>query len=295
MDGVNNDNHVDLLTIDELRPELALPAWITNSMASPTHDVDMPADYSPPSPIFSPANSPRHSPITISDADSEHGFTSAQNSQGPIITRASDIFNLPNDDSDLENDREVEIISLVGDYINRHKLPIQINGGYLFPQPTNIHNLIWEEYPFEPCSNHHVIPVATDKSFAKFYLTDSLCLTQRSTLRKLGPWVYLNNKISTLPKLHNFPQIPSFIVQLHQKLRNDQRVKDYLVTCQSVEQHGFFTLVIRVDVYMSNNPLECKFWTQTYNVDDHMTFGDKTPYYLQRDFVDMVYNIHVDA
>ena len=200
--------------------------------------------YSPTSPAYSP----RHSPITISDSDSEHGFTPAQNSDGPFTTRASDIFNLPNEDSDLENDGEVELINLVGDYINRHRLPIQINGVYLFPQPTNMHDLTWDEFPYEPCSNHCILPSATDKSFAKFYLTHSLCLKHRSSLTNLGPWLYLNNKISTLPKLHKCPQITHFIVQLHQKIRRDQRVKEYLIACQLVEQLGSFTLVIRVDV-----------------------------------------------
>ena len=46
---------------------------------------------------------------------------------------------------------------------------------------------------------------------------------------------------------------------------------------------------------MTNNPLECKLWLQTYNVDDVMSFGDKTHYYLQRDFVDYIYDFHVNA
>ena len=237
-ESVNSDNdnsdQSGLPDINQLRAELALPAWCTNSMANPPHNFVMPANYTPASPIYSPTSpdySPRHSPITISDTESEHGFTPAQNSDGPFSTRASDIFNLPNDDSDLENDGEVKLISLVGDYINRHKLPIQINGVYLFPQPNNIHNLALEEYPYEPCSNHCILPTATDKSFAKFYLTNSLCLKHRSTLTSLGPWLYLNNKISTLPKLHKCPQISYFIVQLHQKIRRDQRVKDYLIAC----------------------------------------------------------------
>ena len=145
-ESVNSDNSVQsgLPDINTLRAQLALPAWLSNSMASPPHDFVMLADYSPASPVYSstsPAYSPRHSPITISDNDSEHGFTPAQNSDGPFTTRASDIFNLPNEDSDLENDGDVELISLVGDYINRHKLPIQISGMYLFPQPTNMHDL----------------------------------------------------------------------------------------------------------------------------------------------------------
>ena len=38
-----------------------------------------------------------------------------------------------------------------------------------------------------------------------------------------------------------------------------------------------------------------KYWLQTHNVDDHLSFGDKTQYYLQRDFIDLIYDFHVDA
>ena len=145
-ESVDNDNsdQSGLPDINQLRDELAFPAWLSNSMASPPHDFVVPADYSPASPVYSPtspAYSHRHSPITISDSDSEYGFIPAPNSDGPFTTRASDIFNLPNEDSDLENDGEVELINLVGNYKNRHRLPIQINGVYLFPQPTNMHDL----------------------------------------------------------------------------------------------------------------------------------------------------------
>ena len=106
-ESVNSDNdNSDLFglpDINQLRAELALPAWCTNSMASPPHDFVMPANYTPASPMYSPTSPdyrPRHSPITISDTESEHGFTPAQNSDGPFSTRASDIFNLPNDDFD---------------------------------------------------------------------------------------------------------------------------------------------------------------------------------------------------
>ena len=78
---------------------------------------------------------------------------------------------MPNEDSDLEQNEDVELISLIGDYVNRKKIPIQINGVNIFPQPTNIHNLTWHEYPDEPCSNHCLMPDDTDKSFVKFYLT----------------------------------------------------------------------------------------------------------------------------
>ena len=129
-----------------------------------------------------------------------NGYTPPQD-DSPIITRASEIVDLPNDDSDLEHDREVQIITLVGDYVNRNRIPIQINGVYLFPQYSNKHDLKWEEYPTEACSDHCVIPTNTDKSFARFYLTHSLCLKHRSTITNLGPWLYLTNKVSTLPKI----------------------------------------------------------------------------------------------
>ena len=45
---------------------------------------------------------------------------------------------------------------------------------------------------------------------------------------------------------------------------------------------------------MANNPLECRYWEQCYTVDDHVMFGEKTQYYLQRDFTDMIYDIPVD-
>ena len=170
-----------------------------------------------------------------------------------------------------------------------------MHGNYLFPQPYILHDLTWNEYPFEPCSDHCVMLCRSDKSFARFYLTHSLCLKHRSSLTTMGPWLYLNNRISTLPKVHKSPQILHFINLLHQKPRGDQRVKDYQVACQLVEHHGSFTLLIRVDVYMTNNPLECKSWLQTYNVDDKFSFGDKTHYYLYQDYQDHIYDLHVEA
>ena len=83
---------------------------------------------------------------------------------------------MPNEDSDLELDREVELINMMGSYVNRNRIPIQINGVYIFPQSNNIHDLRWEEYPDEACSDHCVISRNTDKTFARFYLTHSLCL-----------------------------------------------------------------------------------------------------------------------
>ena len=58
-----------------------------------------------------------------------------------LITRAADIFTLPNEDSGQELVREVELINMMGSYINRNRLLLQINGVYIFPQTNNVHNL----------------------------------------------------------------------------------------------------------------------------------------------------------
>lgn len=99
------------------------------------------------------------------------------------------MFHLVNMDSDQEIEGKAETITLVGDYINRGKLPVQMNGVFIFPQPPNIYNLTWNEYPYEPYSNHCVMPVKTDRSLARFYLTHSLCLKHKSSLCNLGPWI----------------------------------------------------------------------------------------------------------
>ena len=60
--------------------------------------------YSPTSPVYSP------SPIQIdSENESEHGFTPPNNNNDPIITRAVDMFDPTNTDSDQELDEEVAI------------------------------------------------------------------------------------------------------------------------------------------------------------------------------------------
>ena len=282
--------------INQLRAELT----ILGGSDSPPPNFVAPANHRPAtprySPISSPAYSPSQSPInTVTDSDSDHdlGNTPPQN-DGPIVTRASEIFDLPNEDSDIELDREVEPINMMGSYINRNRIPIQINGVYIFPQASNIHNLKWEEYPDEACSDHCVLPRNTDKSFARFYLTHSLCQKHKSTLTTLGPWIYITSKVSTLTELYKCSQITHFITKLNQNMRRDQRIKYFLAACHLIENNGTFTLLIRQEVYMTNNPLACRYWTQTYNVNDHVTFGEKTEYYLQRDITDMVYDLHVD-
>ena len=144
-------------------------------------------------------------------------------------------------------------------YLNRNRMPLQINGVYIFPQENNVHDLQWIEYQDEPCTDHCVNPQRTDKSFAKFYLTHSLCLKHRSNLTSLGPWVYLTNKVSTLTKIHKCPQITHFIVMVNSTIRRDQRVRHYLVASHLSENNGSFTLLVRIDVYMENNPTVCKY------------------------------------
>ena len=130
----NNNNDLDELPdINQLRAELT----IIGGSDSPPPNFVAPANYTPTTPRYSPvspAYSPSQSPINI-DSDSDHGNTPPQN-DGPIVTRASEIFDMPNEDSDIELDREVELINMMGSYINRNRIPIQINGVYIFPRPT---------------------------------------------------------------------------------------------------------------------------------------------------------------
>ena len=300
-ESVQSMNEVpELPDINQVRAELN----VLGGSDSPPADFVMPTDYYPASPRYSPA-SPAYSPsmsiISLNiDSESEHGFTPPQQ-DGPIVTRAADIFNLPNDDSDNELDREVELINMMGSYINRNRIPIQINGVYVFPQNSNIHDLKWEEYQDQPCADHCVIPNSRDKSFAKFYLTHSLCLKHRSNLSTLGPWIYLTSKVSTLTKLHKCPQITHFIVMLNNHMRRDQRVKDYLAACHLTENSGTgtYTLVISFWMYTcANNPHDCKYWTQTYCVNDHVLFGTQRMInvleVIQRDVTDVILDLHVN-
>ena len=289
------DCHIDLDSLNEQNVN-EIPVWpdfetvraelnVLGGNDSPPADFVMPENYYPATPIYSSASpavqsasmSPTNSTITINnntDTESEHGFSPAQK-DGPIITRGDDIFTLPSDDSDIDLDREVELINLMSSYINRNRMPLQINGVYIFPPEKNIHNLEWIEYQDEPCTDHCVNPQRTDKSFAKFYLTHSLCLKHRSNLTTLGPWIYSTNKVSTLTKIHKCPQITHFIVMLNSTIRRDQRVRHYLAASHLSENNGSFTLSVRIDVYMENNPTVCKYWSQTYSVNDHILFGEK--------------------
>ena len=160
-------------------------------------------DYRPATPIYSPTSpdySPSMSPVHV-DTDCSETITPTVNSDGVISTRDCDMFDMVNTDSDQDLEVKAETISLMGDYLYRGKLPVKMHGVFIFPQPAYVHNLTQDEYPFEPCSNHCVMPERTDKSLAKFYLTHSLCLKHKSSLSNLRPWIYLSNRVSTLPKL----------------------------------------------------------------------------------------------
>ena len=137
-----------------------------------------------------------------------------------------------------------------------------------------------------------MMPERTDKSITKFYLTHSLCLKHRSSLANMGPWIYLTNRVTTLPKLHKSPQIAHFL-SLHGKMKGDQRVRDYLVVCQLAEALGMYNLVVRVDMFLANNPLELKTFTQIYNLNDHVYFRDQIQYFFCRDFVERIHEFHV--
>ena len=124
----------------------------------------------------------------------------------------------------------------------------------MFPQDNNIHDLKWEEYPTEACSDHCVIPRNTDNIICQVLLDPKPLPKHRHTITNLGIWLYLSNKVTTLPKIYKCPQLIQFITLMHQDIRRDQRVKNHLAACHLVENNGPFTLLIRVDVYMANNP-----------------------------------------
>ena len=163
-ESINNGNDLDELPdINQLRAELTL----LGGSDSPPPNIVMPTNYKPASPRYSPASpaySPSQSPINI-DSDSDHGYTPPQN-DSPIVTGASEYLICQM--RTLEMDRQVQLINMMGAYVNRNRIPIQINGVYIFLQANNIHDRKWKEYPNEACSDHCVIPRNTDKTFATF-------------------------------------------------------------------------------------------------------------------------------
>ena len=124
----------ELPNIDYLRAELTPVARLRNLPASHPQDFQIPENSTPATPIYSPTSpdySPSQSPVHVaSDREEECGFIPPHNSEGPIATRYSDIFELENTDSDQEFEGEAELISLIGDYINRGKIPTRMLGVY---------------------------------------------------------------------------------------------------------------------------------------------------------------------
>ena len=125
--------------MDELRAGL-LP--IRDGSMSPVNNVHVPADYvpatpiyspySPTSPDYSPSMSPSMSPVNI-DSDNSEITTPTNISDGIISTKDCDIFDMSNSDSDLDIEGEAETVSLVGEFINRGKLPEKLHGILIFP------------------------------------------------------------------------------------------------------------------------------------------------------------------
>ena len=162
--------------MDDLRSQLLTPRGMSMSPVD-FSDVHVASGYMPASPIYS-ATSPDYSPSVSPnpvESDSSDTIAPSTSSNGTITTRDCDMFEMYNTDSDQDLEGEAETMSLVGAYLNRGKLPVKIHGVFIFPQPVYVHNLTWNEHPFEHCANHCVMPERTDKSFAKFYLTHSLC------------------------------------------------------------------------------------------------------------------------
>ena len=98
------------------------------------------------------------SPIPIDSDSTDTDIAPSTSSNGTITTRDCDIFEMYNTDSDQDLEGEAETMYLVGAYLNRGKLPVKILWVFIFPQPVYVHNLTWNEHPFEACANHCVMP-----------------------------------------------------------------------------------------------------------------------------------------
>ena len=125
--------------MDELRSQLLTPRGMSMSPVN-TPNVHVPTDYMPASPIYSPYSptssdySPNYSPSMSPDpieTDSSETITPTTSSNDIISTRDCDMFDMSNSDSDQDLEGEAETISLVGDFLNRGKLPVKCMG-YLF-------------------------------------------------------------------------------------------------------------------------------------------------------------------
>ena len=133
---------------------------------------------------------------------------------------------------------ETEGKNILTEYLNTGKLPTRLHGVYLYPQDYHVHGHSWNEYPDEPWSPHCMISARAVKSFAKFYLSNRLCQKHNSSLT--GPWIYLSNRISTLPKLYKCPEICHFLTLLNQKVRPYLEIRDALIACQLCRKSACF-------------------------------------------------------
>ena len=277
IDYESNSNHSNNIpaSINEVIRAITPVAWLDNSLPRPQHVVT--DNYSPASPVYSPY----HSPIQI-DSDEEEVKSRASMVPAPLeiptVTPGNDIFESDNSDSDLHFEGETEEKIILSEYLNTGKLFTRAHGVYLYPQSYHVHNHTWSEYPDETCSPHCMIPNRTDKIFAKFYLSNSLCQMHNSSL--IRPWIYLSNRFSTLPKLYKCPEICHFITLLNQKVRANHQIKGSLIACQLVENHHVFTLIIRLELFLINNPFTLKSLHQSFNLDDMPSFTAKLHYYL---------------
>ena len=132
--SVNFSDYQLAAVVNELRAELTPVGWLSNPQSCSQH-ASVSVNYRPATPIYSPTSpdhSPSQSPVHV-DSESEHGYTPPHNSDMPITASISEMFELENTDSDQEIDGEAQVVSLVGNYINRGKLPRKMLGIYIFP------------------------------------------------------------------------------------------------------------------------------------------------------------------
>ena len=99
----------------------------------------------------------------------------------------------------------------------------------------------------------------------------------------------LSNTISILYKVYQCPEICPSITFLYQKVKLNHEIRDALIAYHLVENQHVYTLIIRVDVLLANDPFAIKSFYQSYNLDDLPSFTTKLHYYVQRDFVDRTF------
>ena len=139
-DSFERENYPLPENMKELRAQLLTPRGMSMSPVN-LPNVHVPADYMPASPIYSPYSptspdySPNYSPSMSPDpieTYSSETITPTTSSNGIISTRHCDMFDMANTDSDQDLEGEAETISLVGDFLNRGKLPVKMHGIFIF-------------------------------------------------------------------------------------------------------------------------------------------------------------------